>query len=332
VNITVIVCTYNRAETLAKTLDSLAASILPEPISWEVLVVDNNSHDQTREVVEEFCHRYPGRFRYLFEPQQGLSHARNTGIREAQGDVLAFTDDDVILEPAWLQNLTAALHNSEWAGAGGRIVALWTRPIPSWLSTDDPRVMGPFVAFDPGTEAGPLTRPPYGANMAFRRQVFEKHGVFRADLGRSGNNLQGREDIEFGNRLLAAGERLRYEPHAIVRHLVPESRMQKGYVLRWWFWYGRTEVADSGPPSDSRWRVGGVPLYLVRRLARWMLQWMIPTSASRHFTCRLNIYYLAGITVACYQWARRQNAQGTVVRGATNSNPEREPSQSRTRM
>jgi GT2 family glycosyltransferase len=229
------------------------------------------------------------------------------------------------LEPAWLQNLTAALHNSEWAGAGGRIIPVWAKPVPKWLSTADPRVMGPFVAFDSGTEAGPLTRPPYGANMAFRKEVFEKYGGFRADLGRSGSNLQGREDIELANRLLAAGERLRYEPHAVVHHLVPESRMQKRYVLRWWFWYGRAEIADLGPPSDSRWRLGGVPLHLVRRFVRWTLQWMIPARASRHFTCSLNIYYLAGTAVACYQWAHRQNVQATAVRGAANSNPEREP-------
>jgi glycosyltransferase involved in cell wall biosynthesis len=313
---------------LAKTLDSLAASIVPKPITWEVLVVDNNSNDQTRAVVDEFCRRYPGRFRYLFEPQQGLSHARNSGIREAQGNILAFTDDDVTLEPAWLQNLTASLHSSDWAGAGGRVIPVWTRPVPSWLSTDNPRMMGPFVAFDLGTEAGPLTHPPFGANMAFRREVFQKYGGFRVDLGRSGSNLQGREDIEFSNRLLAAGERLRYEPGAVARHLVPEWRIKKGYVLRWWFWFGRTEVAESGPPTNPSWFVGGVPLYLLRRLVRWTLQWMISTRASRRFTCSLNMWYLAGIAVGCYQWTRRQNAQAAAVGGAAGTLPEQKPTQS----
>jgi glycosyltransferase involved in cell wall biosynthesis len=83
-NISIILRTYNRCESLAKTLESTAALRLPESVEWEALVVDNNSTDQTREVVGEFCRHYPGRFRYLSEPQQGKSHALNAGIREAQ--------------------------------------------------------------------------------------------------------------------------------------------------------------------------------------------------------------------------------------------------------
>src|ERR1035437_5358679 len=245
-NITVILCTFNRCKSLAKALDSVAASTLPESVQWEVLVVDNNSRDQTRELVEDFCRRYPGRFRYLFEPQQGLSCARNAGIRESQSEILAFTDDDAIVEADWLWNLTSALHSGEWTGAGGRIIPVWSGPLPGWLSTADPDTMGPFGAFNLGPEAGPLKRPPFGGNMAFRREAFGKYGDFRADLGRSGSNLQGREDLEFANRLLAGGERLRYEPGAVVRHPAPECRMEKRYVLRWWDWYGRSELGESG--------------------------------------------------------------------------------------
>ncbi len=311
--ITVILCTYNRCQSLAKALDSIAAQTFPKPVEWEVLVVDNNSIDQTREVVGEFCRNYPGRFRYLSEPQQGLSYARNAGIRKAQGDILAFTDDDVVVKPDWLWNLTSALYGGKWAGAGGRIIPVWPRPLPSWLSTDDPNTMGSFAPFDLGAGAGPLARPPYGGNMAFRREAFEKYGGFRGDLGRSGSNLQGREDIEFGNRLLAGGERLRYEPCAVVLHPVPECRMEKRYVLRWWYWYGRSEVVESGPLSDAKWLLGGVPLCLFRRLARWTLQWMISLHASRRFSCRRNVWYIAGTIVACYQWPRRKNGQAAAA-------------------
>src|SRR5215467_674497 len=119
--ITVILCTYNRCQCLKRALNSAAALVLPESVEWEVLVVDNNSNDQTRTTVEEFCDRYPGRFRYLFEPRPGKSHALNAGIRESRADVFAFMDDDVVVDSNWLQNLTAALRNNEWAGAGGRI-------------------------------------------------------------------------------------------------------------------------------------------------------------------------------------------------------------------
>ena len=99
INITVLLCTFNRGQRLSKALDSVAAQILPDSVSWEVVVVDNNSTDQTREIVERYCRRYPGRFRYIFESHQGLSRARNTGIRESRGEVIAFIDDDVIAEP-----------------------------------------------------------------------------------------------------------------------------------------------------------------------------------------------------------------------------------------
>ena len=98
-NTTIIVCTYNRCKSLAKTLESIATLRVPGPVEWEVLVVDNNSTDQTRAVVEGFSCRYPSRFRYLFEPQQGKSCALNAGIQAARGEILAFTDDDVTVEP-----------------------------------------------------------------------------------------------------------------------------------------------------------------------------------------------------------------------------------------
>ena len=237
--ITVILCTYNRCETLAKALNSVAALTVPESVQWEILVVDNNSSDQTRDVIENFCHRFHGRLRYLFEPQQGLSHARNAGIREARGDIIAFMDDDVTVEPTWLQNLTAGLHNDEWAGAGGRILLEWNCSPPRWLSLKGSYALAPLAMFDLGSEAGQLAESPVGANMAFRKAMFEKYGVFRADLGRHAGSMISKEDIEFGDRLLAAGERLRYEPSAVVHHPVPENRLQKNYFLNWYFGNGQ---------------------------------------------------------------------------------------------
>jgi glycosyltransferase involved in cell wall biosynthesis len=214
--ITVILCTYNRCQSLVKALGSVATSVLPDSVEWEVVVVDNNSRDRTRDVVEEFCRRYPERFRYLFHPEQGKSHALNAGIREAQGDILAFMDDDVIVGPMWLQNLTAYLHNVDWAGAGGRIVPQRTFAPPRWLSLEEPHALSPFALFDLGHEAGELTEAPFGTNMAFRRELFKKYGGFRTDLGPCpGSQIRG-EDSEFSQRLLAAGERLRYEPSAVV--------------------------------------------------------------------------------------------------------------------
>ncbi len=248
--ITVILCTYNRCEALAKALDSIARSILSDSIEWEVLIIDNNSRDETRSVSEDFCKRHP-RFRYLFEPQQGKSYALNTGIWEARGDVLAFVDDDVTVEPTWLQNLTSSLHNGEWAGSGGRTLPAQPFSLPRWLTLEGPYNMGAVIAalFDLGDTPIELDRPPYGTNMAFQKRMFDRHGLFAVDLGpQQGNQIRG-EDTEFGRRLMSAGERLRYEPSAIVFHPVLDSRTQKDYLLAWWFDQGRGLMREkvSGP-------------------------------------------------------------------------------------
>jgi glucosyl-dolichyl phosphate glucuronosyltransferase len=299
--ITVILCTYNRCETLAKALETISASILPSEVPWEVLVVDNNSGDQTREVVEKFCFRYPGRFRYIFEPQSGKSYALNTGIREARGSVLAFTDDDVVVEPTWLQNLSAALDDGKWAGVGGRVLPEQTFSPPRWVPLGDRYALAPLAAFAPDLDAGPLNEAPFGANMAFQKRLFEKYGDFRTDLGpRPGSQIRS-EDTEFGDRLLAAGELLFYEPSAIVYHSVPQHRVQKKYFLAWWFDKARADIRASGIPGDTKWFVAGIPLYLFRRLAAWTLRWLVATRPAERFSCKLKLWGVAGTILECFR-------------------------------
>ncbi|MGC2332008.1 MAG: glycosyltransferase [Candidatus Acidiferrales bacterium] len=268
--ITVILCTYNRCRDLPRALDSILASELPDAVQWEVLVVDNNSSDQTREVVEDFCRRYPNRFRYLAEPRQGLSNARNAAIRGARADVLVFTDDDVTVEPNWLQNLTAPLEDGQWAGTAGRIRLGQGFLPPRWLAVSGAfNLGGSLVQFDQGDEHGPLEKPPFGANMAFRKTTFDKYGGFRTDLGRNGRGLIGNEDTEFGERLIAAGERLCYVPEAVVNHPVPPERLTKKYLRAYWFSYGRGLARQEG----KRLPLWKIPLRYLRRVKR-TLQWM----------------------------------------------------------
>ena len=270
-------------------------------MQWDVLVVDNNSQDRTCELVEDFCRRYPDRFRYLFEPQPGKSYALNAGIREARGDVLAFTDDDVTVEPAWLQNLTAALHNGEWSGAGGRTLPDRTFLPPRWLSIEGRYAVAPIGLFDRGPNACGLTEAPFGNNMAYRREMFEKYGGFRTDLGpRLGSrDPQKCEDSEFGCRLLGAGERLRYEPSAVLYHAVPESRIQKGYFLEWWFDKARSDVRAFGVDRNHI-CYKGIPLVLFRRLALWTLRWMVATNPRVRFDRKIKVWTNAGFIAESY--------------------------------
>ena len=307
-SITVIVCTYNRCTTLAKALNSVAASVLPDSMEWDVIVVDNNSTDNTRGVIEDFCRSYPNRFKYLLETQQGVSYARNAGIRWSRNEVIAFMDDDVFVEPGWLGNLTQSLQSGEWVGAGGRIFPQWECSPPNWLTIGGPHLSGPFVAFDRGSEAGPLGEPPFGANMAFRRELFEKHGGFRTDLGRSGNKLLSNEDTEFGRRLLSNGVKLRYEPSAVMHHPVTKNRLQKRYLLAWWFGKGRADALESRIPEGTTRFFGGIPLHLFRSLAAWTFRWMIAVNSKTRFSCMLDIWNIAGQIVGSYETSSRARA------------------------
>jgi glucosyl-dolichyl phosphate glucuronosyltransferase len=291
--ITVILCTHNRARTLATALESIAAQTIPESIGWEIVVVDNNSSDETHQVVEDFQRRYPTRFRYLFEKQQGISHARNAGIREARGEVLAFIDDDETAAPGWLQNLTANLHDGECSGAGGRILSQWNCDRPKWLSDQSAFTMAPLAVFDLGTKDGPLTESPFGANMAFRKEVFEACGGFRTDLGRIGKGMLSGEDSEFGRRVIAAGRRLRYESSAVTYHPVEEFRVRRKYFLEWWFNKGRSDVREFGrQPKKSSFL--GTPLRSFRGLLAESLRWMFVFEPSQRFICKLKVWACAG--------------------------------------
>ena len=312
---TVILCTYNRCKSLAKALGSIATQTLPESVDWEVLVVDNNSSDQTREVVEDFCRWYPHRFRYLFEPQQGKSYALNAGIREAKGEILAFMDDDVTVDPRWLDHLTAPLHSGEWAGSGGRTIPTQTFIPPDWLAADGPySMMGILYAhFDLGDKPCELDRAPYGTNMAFRKQMFATYGFFRTDLGPSSNKEIPRpnEDCEFGRRLMAAGERLRYVPSAVVYHPPPENRIQKAYFLTWWFDYGRAMVREWGRGPA----VLGIPRpYLnilklaTTTMAQRIRRWMLALDPQRRFYYKCRVWVTAGQIKEYYRLARSTQA------------------------
>ena len=304
-NITVVLCTYNRCGSLRKALESVMSSVVREGVEWEVLVVDNNSNDRTREVVEEFSKRYPERSRYLFESQPGKSYALNSGIREARGGILAFMDDDVTVESTWLQNLTGPLQdNSSWAGSGGRILPEPGFTPPPWLSLDGPDNMGGILAlFDLGDRPGPLDRPPFGTNMAFQRRVFERYGEIRTDMGpRPGSEIRN-EDTEFGRRIMAAGERLWYEPSAVVYHAVPQNRLTKEYFQNFWFDHGRAAVRELGKRPD----IWGFPrdylsmLKMAVLLAGSTIRWTLTLNPRHRFYRKFWVWMTAGKVVEFYR-------------------------------
>lgn len=304
-DISVILCTYNRCDSLTKALSSLDAMVMPSTVSWEILVIDNNSNDRTATVIKEFCERHPGKFQYIFEPSQGKSFALNTGIRAASGRVLAFIDDDVIASASWLQNLTAGILAGRCSGAGGKILLDRDFVAPEWLPVEGPfSLAGMLAVFDLGNESRPLERPPFGTNMAFARSMFDKYGLFRTDMGPAPGSEIRNEDVEFCRRLMNGSELLQYEPEAVVYHAVPERRRTQAYFLQFWFDHGRAVIRECGvrPP------VLGIPhryLSIVKTIYWSMpvsaLRWLVARDGKTRFYRKGWLWMLAG---QVSEWAR----------------------------
>lgn len=299
-SVAVILCTYNRAKSLHCALASLSAQSPAEAFEWEVVVVDNNSSDDTRQVVEDFCLRFPGRYRYIFEPHQGKSFALNRGLKETTSDVIAFVDDDVEVAENWLSRLAIVLKDERWAGVGGRILPEEGFQPPTWLDTESRHILAPLAIFDRGAEARELGEPPFGTNMAFRRTVFAKHGGFRTDLGpQPGSEIRG-DDTEFGNRLLKGGERLWYEPSAVVYHPVSPQRLRRGYFLTWWHDKGRADVRELGVQGRSTANIGDIPLVLFGRLGVAGVRWLCSFQKAKRFSYKLRVWGILGAIKECY--------------------------------
>jgi GT2 family glycosyltransferase len=264
--------------------------------------VDNNSTDQTRAVVESFSVRRPDRFRYIFEGRQGKSNALNAGIQNARGEILALTDDDVTVHPDWVAQIWEAFQEFDCSGVGGRIVPVWSCPQPAWIDFDGPFrhvAFGGIVRFEKGDTPVQLTGTATGANMAFKRSVVEKHGLFRSDL--SGNHadrrrlgdLLGGEDTEYCQRVLNAGEKLYYAPKAIVYHPVEEHRLQKKYLQSFAFSYGRYIMRLGGLPQYTKCYFG-VPRYLFPVALKFVGKWISSFEIKRRFFYKLEFYETLG--------------------------------------
>ena len=263
----VIVCTYNRCESLADTLQALAQQQLDPETRWELIVVDNNSRDDTRAVVKRFAASGAvATVRYVFEATQGLSHARNRGIKESDGEVLLFTDDDVRPEPDWMRRILDGMIAHRCHACGGYIAPDWEVPPPPWLTE---RFHG-FLAIRTGsTDTFRVTSrsdAPFGANMAFRRTAFKEFGVFDVALGRKGNVLSSGEDGELFERLLSGGAMVMFFGDARVHHRVDAFRITKRYFRRWRYDTSRNIALHRGLPGARR--LFGIPLYIFPQLAR----------------------------------------------------------------
>jgi glycosyltransferase involved in cell wall biosynthesis len=268
--ISVIIATRDRAPLLASVLEALSQQEWPG-CPFEIVVVDNGSVDDTRTVVATAAARSAAPIVYLREDTPGKSHALNAGVSTARGNLLVFTDDDMLpCSKDWLAAYIRALADTGADYATGRILPLWEAAQPRWLS---PLMYGAIGVSDGGTRRLNLSKGlneqimALGGNMAVRRPVLDRIGGWNPNLGKLQGTLRTGEDHEFALRMAAAGFTGVYEPRASMYHRVPGDRLRLGYFSRWFFDNGGIAAGlEHAYPSTTRLLLR-VPRYLWRQLA-----------------------------------------------------------------
>jgi glycosyltransferase involved in cell wall biosynthesis len=230
----IIIPTYNRALYLTECLDAIAAQTL-DHTAFEAIIVDNNSTDNTRELVLNFLRiNLILNLRYILENEQGASNARNRGIKEAHGEILCFLDDDSPPDPEWLNNLLKGFNDPEVGCVGGPSYLDYKgQKQPPWLRGDLQGLLGGYsLPYQKPTQLYKFSEFPFGCNMAFRNHIFNDLGYLRTDLDRSGSEVLAAGDTEMIDRVYKAGWKIMYLPDAIVRHIVAPERLRKSHIYR----------------------------------------------------------------------------------------------------
>ena len=312
--LTVVIPTFNRAKLLRQTLASLVAAERPIGLDVSVIVVDNNSTDETKTVVDELKGQIE--IVYLFEPEQGKSRALNTAIEYADGELIGMIDDDEEVAENWLAEIGRTFLNrwDEVDFIGGRYTPRWEVPPPEWL----PKQYTGVVGFsNPGEEElaygenfkGMMP----GGNAVVKLSALREVGSYNEKLGPVGGNLMGCEDDDMYHRLLDAGKRGFYCPTLTIYHRVPAYRLTRKYFRKWCYGWGASQsVIDSHRLVYRGPRVLGVPRYLYGDAARGairMVRALLQRNTHLAFAEELSLWILAGYFKE-RNWPGRRDAQG----------------------
>ena len=271
----VITSTYNRGELLDRAVRSVLAQRAETTPPFELIVIDNNSTDTTRQIVERFA-RVDGRVRYLFEPQQGVSYGRNAGIREARAPLIAILDDDMRAEPDWVAAIVRAFREHPEADVvGGRVLPLWPAAPPVWLTREH---WGPLGLVDHGDAPIIVTleRPIcLVGGGACRRTVFDVVGLLAADFQRVKDGIGSLEDHEFLLRVLRTGRKGVYDPRIVAHGEIQPDRLERAYHRRWHTGHGHFHaLLRSEDMEQTSVTLFGVPGHLYRQAMGNVVGWV----------------------------------------------------------
>jgi glycosyltransferase involved in cell wall biosynthesis len=270
-DVTVAICTWNRRTLLESTFESLERMKVSPSTRWELVVIDNGSTDGTAEVVANWISRGTLPLRYVHEPILGLSNARNRAIREARTEWLLFTDDDVIVEPDWLEGFVQASKRNPTAGAiGGRVDPWFVETPDQMLCEAFPALAKGYCGLDLGPEERlvPEGTDLVGANFAIR--IDDTNRLFNPNLGPIGANPIGGDELAYQMELRKSGLPIVWTPNMRLKHYVDPPRMSLDYLQKFYTNVGRHEVMLHGIPKGTR--LAGAPRWLLGLYARHVLR------------------------------------------------------------
>ncbi|NET31643.1 MAG: glycosyltransferase family 2 protein [Cyanothece sp. SIO1E1] len=249
--ISVAICTYNRSNRLIKALDALCNQSLPQE-QFEILVIDNASTDNTKEVCRQYQKALPN-LQYTYEPVQGLSKARNTALKASRGEYISYLDDDAIPCSSWLGSIlnTFLTISPKPIGVGGPLYPLWEVGPPDWMQTEMAFL---FSILDEGGQSHWFKSPsfPYGGNVSYQCEALKTAQGFQESLGRKGASLLSCEEYLLNRTLCRQGGRFYYNAQASVQHWISQERTSTEWVNRRSHWQGRSEAVVDQLVGKSR--------------------------------------------------------------------------------
>lgn len=294
----VAICTHNRGDDTMQAIESLLQGDMAYT-AYEILIIDNCSTDHTKEQFESM--NFPAHVRYIFEPQLGLSYARNRAIQEARGEFVLFLDDDALASASWIREVVRIFDmDSEIGCVGGKIVPIWEGGKPEWIPDD---FISLYSILDFSNEIVEMKEPyiPFGANVSFRKSIFKDIQPFRTDLGRIGNNLLSGEESDLIGRIRAK-YKIYYNPYAAVEHKISKSRLNKRWLLRRVYWQG---ISDATQHQSSS---GGIlkHLFIIFLASIYIIVSM--TNVKKVTRGMAKIYYRNGSIVGSFRKSKGMNA------------------------
>lgn len=264
--ISVIIATHQRCSSLKRVLQELLSQT--PPFDYEIIVVDNNSMDQTEEIVKSLMLTALLKLKYFKQTLKGKSNALNLGIARAQGEIIAFTDDDVHIDPHWLTAIEEGFRLYDADGIGGKVLPVFPGNTPAWVRDNPRQAAGVVVIYDQGQEAKPADSTIerfIGSNWAFKSKIFKECGMFNPDLG-PGMPVMG-EDEDFDARLRHMGKKLYYCPQMLIHHPVDLDRLSLKNAADWHLKLGRYQAYKQLHHQGEHFiYYFGVPRYILKNV------------------------------------------------------------------